>query len=796
MINLLGLTVGLSAAIVLFVALRYEWSFDDAHSDADRIFRVVQHNHTEGSTQYWNTTAYPLAAALRNDFPAIEVTQTAGPYSGIISTEDRMGHEIRFREDKILFVDPHYLEIFDFAQSFGNPEAIWLQGNPETAFAADNGVILTQKLADRYFAEAVAQGESVLGRTLLLDNNDPLTVSGVVRNPPPNTSLLFDLLIPYAFFEKSDPYRAGNWSGNYQGTTFVKFQEAPNVPQWEKQMALWQKKYHSPEDNARIEYRLQAVTDMHTESLYGNTPGSYVSSSKLLWVLAGMGGILLLIAVFNFINLATALIAQRSREVGVRKVLGGTKAQLRLQFLSETFMLTLLAGVLSMTFSGFLLGLLNGWMEIVDLHLALSAEAWFFAGGLVVLTALLAGLYPAIVMSRFSPAKALKKQAEERQAKGLNLRRVLIVSQFAIVQLLVVCTIVIAQQMKYVASKDLGFKQEAIVDIHIPVKDSMLLNRLWQRLDALPGIQKMSYASGPPTTRDLAYGTLFRLQEEPEIKGRSTEMKVVDLNYLDLYGLEMIAGNWLGQAQVSNRFNGFVVNETAVAKLGLEPEEAIGKRIAINEGEAPIIGVMKDFHNNSLQEDISPCIFLYWGNFFFDELYVQLQPVAGSIPATLAAIENTWQEVFPKHIYTYQFLDESLARNYAVEHTIFQAFQAVAILAVFVGCIGLFGLISFLNEKRNKEIGIRKILGATVAQVAGLLSKEILLLICIGLLLASPVAWYAMQKWLEGFAYQIRLQGWMFLLAGMMGLCIAALTIGAKIWAAARTNPVESLRSE
>lgn len=797
LINLLGLTVGLTGALVLFVGLRYEWSFDDMHSDANRIYRVVQHTRMEGSIQHWNTTAYPLAAALREDFPGIEVAQTAGPFSRIISAEDEAGNIIRFEEDRILFTDSDYLRLFNFSGYFGDPEAIWLEGNPASAFEQPDAVILTETLANRYFQNAVARGESLIGRTLLLNNKDPLTVSGVLKDPPANTSLLFEMLIPYEFFRKNNPYFAGNWSGNYQGTTFIKFPEpAVDVQAWESRIADWQKNYLKPEDDRRISYHLQSVGDMHTDSLYGSSPGSYLISERMLWGLAAMGGILLLIAVFNFINLATARIARRSKEVGVRKVLGSSAWQLRVQFLSETFLLALAAGMISLVLTQAIVQQLNQWMDIIQLDLQAGWELWGFTALLVLLIALLAGTYPAVIMSRFSPAIALKKQAEERQQKGVNLRRVLIISQFAIVQVLLVATLVVAYQMRYIHSKDLGFKQDAILSINIPKQDSASLAMLTQQLETKPAISKMSYASGPPTTHEVAYGTTFRLREESEQMARSAEMKVVDLNYLDLYGLEMVSGQWLKAAQVSPRFNGFVINETAVRQLGLSPETAIGKNLVINEGEAPVIGVIRDFHNNSLQEAITPCLFFYWGTGFFSELHLEINPEAGNMSEILTGIESVWKGVFPDRIYSYQFLNETLARNYAIENLTFKAIGIVAVLAIFVGSIGLFGLISFLNERRNKEIGIRKVLGASIGQIATLLSRELLVLILVAILLASPLAYLLTQNWLNGFTYQIELQWTFFVVAGISAVLIAALTVGLKIWSSARMNPVESLKNE
>jgi putative ABC transport system permease protein len=801
LINVLGLALGITGSLVIYAAIRYETGFDAFHTQSARTYRVVQHNRTADGTQYWNTTAYPLAEALRHDFPEVRVTQTAGPVSRIISSEDEAGNINRFEEDKVLFADPEYLRIFNFKGVYpGGQRDLWLQGSPETAFQHPHSVVLTQRLAERYFRDAHVRNESLLGKTLMLNNKDVLTVTGVIRNPPANTSLLFEMLIPYAFFQQNNPYFAANWSGNYQGTTYVMLPDAYPAKELEKKIAAFQKKYLKPEDNRRIRYFLQPLREIHTETRYGSSPGSYVVSQTTLGALAGMAVFLVVIACVNFVNLSTAQAVKRSREVGVRKVLGGTREQLFRQFMGETLVITSLALLLSLLLTDLALRQLNQWLTLIHLQLSLDLRVVLFALALTLLVALLAGAYPSLVLSGYPPLLAIQRKMIRNGRSGLSLRRALIVLQFGIAQVLIVGTLVMASQMEYFRKKDLGFRKEAIVNINVPNPQPDKLELLRQRLLQHPQIENVSFASGAPTTTNRSYGTGFRLHHEPEAMMREAEMKVVDLNYLPLYQLQLLAGTWLTEAnRKGDAFNGFVVNETLVRMLGLTPESAIGKTVIINEGEAPVIGVVRDFHNKSLQDKITPCLLFYWNSDFLDEAGIRLRANgerALNVHETLAYTEKTWKEIFPDGVYQYSFLDDYLARNYLVESLSFGAFQVFAAIAIFIGCLGLYGLVSFMAETRTREIGIRKVLGASVSSLVMLFSKEFAQLIILAFLLAAPLSWYLMNQWLQDFTYRIDIGADTFVLALALTLAVAALSVGYRAIKAALANPVKSLRVE
>ena len=765
-INLLGLTLGITCSLIIFIFLKYETLFDAFHEDAEHIYRIVQHNKTAEGTNFWGTTAYTLATAINQEIPEIEATQTAGPFSRTISYENQRGQIARFEEKKILFVAPNYLEMLNFK---GIHKNLWLEGNPQTAFDNPNAVVLSEKLIQKYFPEAVLKKKSILGKVLKLNNKDPLTITGVIKNLPLNTNLSFDILIPYAFFKKHNPYPTNNWSGNYQGTTYVKIPKNANSQDILAKITAVKSKHLDKDENERINYQLQHLSEIHTETIYRSSPGSYTMSSTILWGLAALALFLVLIAGFNFVNLSTALSIKRSKEIGIKKVIGSTRLQLMQQFMLEVLIITTMAYFTSLVFIELLLNSLNQYFKIVKLGLQFDGTTFIFGLGLVLLITLVAGFYPSFILSGYQPVKALKNIGISNSKNSLSIRKTLIIIQFGISYFLIFGTIVIARQMIFLQNKELGYNKEAIFKINIPNQEPNKLKRFKQELLNNPQIKNISYATGVPTSGEVRLGTTFRLDGEGLDMRKESEMKVVDLNYANMYGLKLITGSHLNKSHTTKQgFDSFVVNETLVKMLNLTPEEAIGKKLIINEGEATIVGVMQDFHNESLQEKISPCILMYWNAGFFWEAGIQLQNVQGNatqIREALTFTENTWKEIFPEWIPEYQFLDDHLLKNYLIESLVYDAFKVFAGIAIFLSSLGLFGLSAFTSGQRSKEIGIRKVLGASVANIFKLLSKDFIYMVIFAGLLAFPIAWYMMNQWLEGFVYRLEISWWIFALA-------------------------------
>lgn len=411
-INIIGLSIGITGALVTFLILQHQLNFDGQHSRSDSIFKVVQETHTKGHVDYWSTTCYPLAAALRSDFPGIKTAQTAGPFSRLISYQNELGEVVRFEEDKVLFADANYLDFFDFAKHFKH--GLWLEGDPETAFNNPDAVILTADRAERYFGRS---DRSVLGKVMLLNNKDPLTVTGIIRNPPDNINLHFDLLVPYLFFKRNNEWACANWAGNYMGTAYLMLPPDESADGFETRINDWKKRYLTPEDQSRIQYRLQALSEVHLDTRYDASPGSYTISKKTLAGLGVMAAFLLMIGCVNFINLATARMGKRAKTVGVSKVLGSSRGQLQRQFLGETTLLTASALLLSFWSSGLVLNWLNNSLSLVEIHLEMQPWAWLFGVLIMGVVVLLAGWYPAFALSGLPPIQGIKVNSTRRPSK-------------------------------------------------------------------------------------------------------------------------------------------------------------------------------------------------------------------------------------------------------------------------------------------------------------------------------------------------------------------------------------------
>lgn len=780
-INIFGLTLGISVCITVLIFVRYESTFDAFHKNSEKTFRVVQHNQLPDQILYWNTTAYPLAEALRNDFPEIElVTQITGPVSRVFEVEDAVKNENRFEEPQVLFVDPFYAKTFDLA---------WLAGDKNTALNGMNSVVLTETLAKRYFGLNATNFQSALGKTILLQNKDPLTITGVVETPKGNSDHQYNMLIAYEFFKVNNTYFSENWSGNYQGTTYVVLQDPSLKTSFESKIAAWKSKYLNPKDNKRISYHLQPLKEIHNETRYGPSPGGYIIPKHILNIATVVAFFILLIALINFVNLVTAQSFSRSKEVGVRKVMGSKKYHLILQFVLENGLVIFLAAILSIAVVRWLLNLLNSNLTVIDLNLAFQWHHLLYLLAVVVLAILIAAMYPAIILSGFKPIQALKNKFNTSKKTSFDLRKSLVTFQFVVVQLFVIAAIILAFQMDHFEKSELGFNRDAVIITAAP--DPAKSEIYKEKLLAEGAISKVAFGSGPPmAVNGIQFGTSYRLPEQNEDAALNAEMKIGDVNYLDFYDLELLAGR--NFTTNKEGFDEFIVNETFLKSFGWSPNESIGQRIQINEGLATIVGVVKDFHNNPLQYDISPCIILNW-TYYLDNAFIKVNE---SNYSALETIKRNWEETYFNTIYKHQFLDDAIAMEYTVENMIFTGFSVFSVLAILIGCLGLFGLMSFVVARKRKEIGIRKVLGASLFENISFFSKTYFRLVILSFAIAAPIVYYFMGLWLESFEYRIELSFWMFLFGGVLTFLIAMATCSFQSIKASRANPIIALREE
>ena len=795
-INTLGLALGVCGALIIFTKIRYELSFDRFHTKAERIYRLNTDEHSANGDNYEPGTYYPVAHLLRNEYPELleSVTHTKYEEEGQVTLEASTG-PVRFKEKGIGFVEPQFLEMFEFCA-----DDRWLAGNPNTALVDKNSVVLTQTLAQKYFQP---QGDysHVLGRRLSYENKIDLVVTGVIEDLPPNTDFPFNLLMPYAALEGYDEfYSIDKWNflaDNVQ--CYVLLAEDYSSDQLTASLPEFAKKYMG-EKAERISFNLQPLSDIHFNPRYGNFTGR-IMRYEVLWSLAIVAILLIITACINFVNLATAQSVKRSKEVGIRKVLGSSRKQLVTFFLGETFIITAFAVLMALGAAEAFLFKFHHVLDIAaGVNLAGLPATYLFLCIVALGVTLLAGLYPAWVLSAFRPVFALKNSFSSPmggRTKSFSLRKGLVVVQFAISQILIIGTLVVSQQMQYFQNKSLGFDKDAIVLASLPdTLGADKLDALKNQLLDNPHIRQVSFGIGSPTAENNL-DTKFKMTSMAEDEqGYATEVKTIDADYVATFDLQMAAGRALSPPDLQHKRA--LVNETLVKTAGFtQAEEAIGEQIIILGDTYEIIGVVKDFHMHSFHEEINPCVLLYFPQFLW-EAAIKINTGGGmqNVQEAIAHLENVWNTSFPEYVFDYQFLDDYLATNYEQENKTFRYFQLFAGLAILIGCLGLYGLVSFMAEQKTKEVGIRKVLGASVRSIMALFSKEYILLIMLAFFVAAPLAYYFMHNWLENFAYRIDLEIGVFAIGMLISIGIAFLTVGYKSYRAAVANPVESLKDE
>ncbi len=796
LINTLGLALGVCGALIIFTKIRYELSFDRFHTKADSIYRINTDEHDANGDQHQPGTYYPVAHLLRNDFPEMleSVTHTKLEEEGLVAIEEN-GVLTRFREENIGFVEPQFIQIFDFGK-----DEQWLAGNPATALNNKNSVILTEKLAQKYF-QPQEDYSAVLGRRMLYGNKIDLVVTGVIKDFPPNTDFPFNMLIHFAALEGYDDfYSLEKWnllSSSVQ--CYVLLSEGLAPEQFAALLPGFAEKYLGDKAD-RITFRLQPLADIHFNSAYGNF-NDRTAQHEVLWSLAIVAMMLIITACINFMNLATAQSVKRSKEVGIRKVLGSSRKQLVAFFLGETFIITAFAVLLALGAAEAFLFQFHDMLDIApNISLAYMPATYLFLLIITLVVTFLAGLYPAWVLSAFRPMLALKNalsNINSRSTKSISLRKGLVMVQFVISQILIIGTLIISQQMQYFQNKSLGFDKEAIINVILPdTLSEQKLEVLKNRLLENTSIQQVSFGIGGPIA-ESNIDTRFKMASSAnEEQAYTAEIKTIDADYIDTYNLQLVAGRPLAQADLQQKRA--LVNETLVKTVGFaQPGEAVGQIIKVFSGDYEIIGVVQDFHIQSLHQKIRPCVLLYYP-FFMRSAGIKVNTNGGmqTVQDALSHVEKVWSTTYPDYVFDYQFLDDYLATNYEQENKTFRYFQLFAGLAILIGCLGLYGLVSFLAEQKTKEVGIRKVLGASVSNIIGLFSKEYIYLIALAFLLAAPLAYYFMHSWLENFAYRIDLKAGVFAIGILISFGIAFLTVGYKSYRAAAANPVESLRNE
>ncbi len=780
LLNLTGLAAGLAAALLVLLWVQDELTFDRQHRQGKNIARVLTNWDFGGARQWTSTTPAGLAPAAKAELPGVqEATRTWRFHTRTFQVGATL-----LEASNVVLTDRAFFDLFDFPL---------LRSDGSAPLATPNGILLTETLARKFFADA-----DPLGKTLRFDNKIDLVVTGILQDPPSNSSIRFSCLLPWEPVANrlvDDPKQAFHWGSMSYTSWLLLRPDADRLALAHQLAALVARHRNKPEDG-QFWYALQPLHQV------------YLGSDMLAWVAAGgrgnlknitvfglIGLLILAIACINYVNLATARASTRSKEVGVRKAIGAGRGSLFAQFLSESALLILIATGLAMLLA---LAFLPAFNELSgkNFHSTqfLQPDVLRVVAGTALLSLLLAGLYPALLLTRFHPVAVLKGQVFDFVTSGQNagtlLRKILVTGQFAFSLILVICAWVISRQMDFFREANLGYERQDILYTYLYDKNASAAT-VKSELEGRPGIAAVTMSDNNIVGIGSQNGGMD-WEGKPEGKELPIWQLGADTDFREFFGLELTEGRWFRPELNGWDTTSFIINETAAREMGL-PDGATGKWVDFNGTKGTIAGVVRDFNFRSLHDRVEPLI-LFQNPEWIGAFYVKTRP--GQAREAIASLQAVAEKFNPGRVFKYKFLDEEYDEMYKAEARTGRLFNRFAGLAILISCLGLLGLATFSARQRTREIGIRKVLGASVAGITGLLTKDFLKPVLVAFALAAPLAWWAMQQWLTDFAYRIEIEWWMFAAAGIAALAVAFLTVGVQSVKAALANPVESLRRE
>jgi putative ABC transport system permease protein len=798
-INIAGLAVGIAVCMIIFMIIQYQTSFDEFHAKKDRVYRVLTESHhaDAGNITYAKNVPFAMPAGLQTAFPQLEqVAPVYASHNDELQVLDENGTPKKnFKEQNgVFYTSPSFFKIFDFPL---------LAGDYESLKDPNNG-LLTKETAETYFGDwKTAMGKIIkirgyysMGAALFQFPATGLKVSGILASIPANTDFQLKLVVAYGTDFTGDAKYGFQQPGWDQSAPdfgcYVLLPPNLSTANFNQQLSAYARKVQSPDN--KDNYIAQPLSAVHYDTQTGNYSNKTISHAliNVLWLIAAF---ILLIACVNFINLSTAQAVNRAKEIGVRKVLGSKKSQLQTQFIVETFLIVMISVILATAITILSLPYVNQLLELsLSINILSNPAIFIFLLAVTIAVTALAGFYPSTVLSRFNPVTALKTKFTANASKGISLRRGLVVFQFIIAQALIIGTLIIVQQMNYFMNQPLGFDKDAIVNVPYRPDStgSKLTDYLKQQLLS-KGVQAVSFNSNTPVEDENNMFTNFKYDNTLKDADFQAIVKFADNDYVPTYKLPLVAGRNL---QPSAWTREFLVNESFVKSLGLKkPEDILNKEISIMGGliKCPVVGVVKDFNNRSLRQTLTPLLIATNSTMYRE---ASLKIPTSNIESTLRSVKKIWDQAFPNNVYEYKFLDDKVASFYKQENQLSQLYKIFAAIAIFLSCLGLYGLASFMAVQRTKEVGIRKVLGASAGNIVYLFSKEFIILIAIAFAIATPIAWYYMQQWLQDYAYRIHISWWLFAVGGLAAIIIALATISFQAIRAATANPVKSLRTE
>ncbi|MHA4739637.1 ABC transporter permease [Dyadobacter sp. MSC1_007] len=768
-INIGGLATGIACCLVIFVIVSYETSFDDYHSKASRIYRVNLNQQTPEGQQFNGCNYSPLTEAIRRDVTGLE--QVTGVYC-LQRYQFSKGNNL-FEDKYAFFADPHYFQVFD---------GTWLSGDKASALAIPNSAVVTDSFAKKFLGGT----SRALGSTFVLENKLTLTVSGIVETPPSNTDHPYSILISYSSLARFMPDIFDNWDKVGAGATYVVFKKDTRKDRIDTQLSQIIQKHLSKDIAKKTAFHLMALNDNHDRN-YDYTSFTYDFPVPVMVILSIIAGLVAFIACINFVNLATAQSLKRAKEVGVRKTMGSSRFQLVMQYLSEAFVITLLAVITGMILTKFGIDELNRIYGKNYLRFELLVEplSLVFIAGIALVITLLAGFYPAFVLSAYKPVLALKSQNYKKSPKGLSIRRTLVISQFIGAQLLIIVTMIMTNQVNSFKERPMGYDPKSIVLIPaLHGNDNGQYEKLRQELQKVPGLLTYSFGNVGNETGEF-YTNVQQKQ--------SGIVSYADTAYIHTFQMRLLAGNNLPYiAGGSNQQ--VLVNESLIKSIGLaSPAAAIGTTYTLKGQLVTIAGVIKDSYTQPMSNRVDPITILNRPEKFTS---LALSISKNDVSETLRGIEKAWKKAYPTYLCKYQFMDDSINQSYGEYNIIFSILSLASFLAVFIGCLGLYGLVSFMAIQRTKEIGIRKVFGATVPNVVMIFTKESIVLIVIAFLIAAPLAHFLGIAMLMEFPERVTPGIGTFITGLLVSLLVCMLTVGYRSYRAAIQNPVESLRAD
>lgn len=792
-INILGLVIGIASALVISSVIRFEQSFDSFHTRKDDIYRIVRVSGSD-NLEYRSGIVYPLGDAIRSEVPGIELTQVEYLGGSTVDVLGKDGQSVnKFVEaGGVAAVEPGFFKMFDFASK----PLHWIAGDPETSLTEPGSLVITKSIAEKYFGK-----EDPVGQTLRFMKIFDARITGIVEDFPSNTDFPFRIMFSYSSMQMifGKKKMEEEWVSVNDSHTVLVY--APNMSKEELDERL--DKIHAAHVGKDIyehrHYRAQEFTELHYDPRFGNFSGRTITHETLL-ALQIIVLFLLFAGCINYINLSTAQSTLRSKEIGLRKVMGSLHSHLIIQFLTETFVVVGISAVFAVVV---VIALMPSIKDLLGLQITYDiTDPVILLSLAVVLIAvtLFSGLYPAFIISKFNPVSTLRAKFNNDKIGGVNLRKVLVVTQFTITQILAVGTFIVISQMKFFENVDMGFNRHAVI-VNIPTltaKDPQARRATIAELKTLPFVSGITSSftlpSGLERNRSSRSIGLPTAQSAQDFQGY--EHYSIDENFIDLYKVKLLAGRNLNEGDTT--IDNILINETLMKNLGIsDPETAIGTELKFGDGKRiKVAGVVGDFYSNSLKEGVDNMAMVYkpieyrWMSVLLD---LRSDEAMSSV---VKQIEGVWNRNFPDVIFQYQFFDDNIAAFYKQEFKYSRLFQVFSLIFIGIGCLGLYGLITFIANKKGKEIAVRKTLGATITNIIVMFSKEYVVLIGISFALAIPVVWYGVNEWLSGFRNHIELQWWMFVAPGMLVLAIALLVVGSKSYNAARVNPVEKLKCE